>query len=124
MQRSSYADLPERFYARIRPTPVAQPRLLEFNRPLCAELRLDVGDLDSQALAGIYSGNVLPQGLEPIATAYAGHQFGQFVPQLGDGRAIILGEAQDQGGVRREIQLKGSGRTPYSRSGDGRAALG
>ncbi|MHB8476974.1 MAG: protein adenylyltransferase SelO [Steroidobacteraceae bacterium] len=124
MQRSSYADLPERFYARIRPTPVAQPRLLEFNRPLCAELRLDVGDLDSQALAGIYSGNVLPQGLVPIATAYAGHQFGQFVPQLGDGRAILLGEAQDQGGVRRDIQLKGSGRTPYSRSGDGRAALG
>jgi serine/tyrosine/threonine adenylyltransferase len=124
MQRSSYADLPERFYARIKPTPVAQPRLLEFNRPLCAELRLDVGGLDSQELAGIYSGNVLPQGLEPIAMAYAGHQFGQFVPQLGDGRAILLGEAQDQGGVRRDIQLKGSGRTPYSRSGDGRAALG
>jgi serine/tyrosine/threonine adenylyltransferase len=124
MQRSSYADLPERFYARIKPTPVAQPRLLEFNRPLCAELGLDVGGLDSQELAGIYSGNVLPQGLEPIAMAYAGHQFGQFVPQLGDGRAILLGEAQDQGGVRRDIQLKGSGRTPYSRSGDGRAALG
>ena len=124
MQRSSYADLPERFYARIKPTPVAQPRLLEFNRPLCAELGLDVGGLDSQELAGIYSGNVLPQGLEPIAMAYAGHQFGQFVPQLGDGRAILLGEAQDQRGVRRDIQLKGSGRTPYSRSGDGRAALG
>src|SRR6202041_2914448 len=124
MQRSSYAELPERFYARIKPTPVAQPRLLEFNRPLCAELGLDVGGLDSQELAGIYSGNVLPQGLEPIAMAYAGHQFGQFVPQLGDGRAILLGEAQDQRGVRRDIQLKGSGRTPYSRSGDGRAALG
>src|SRR5580692_1427582 len=124
MQRSSYADLPERFYARIKPTPVAQPRLLEFNRPLCAELQLDLGGLDSQELAGIFSGNVLPPGLEPIAMAYAGHQFGQFVPQLGDGRAILLGEAQDQGGVRRDIQLKGSGRTPYSRSGDGRAALG
>ncbi|HSY95177.1 MAG TPA: YdiU family protein, partial [Steroidobacteraceae bacterium] len=124
MQRSSYADLPERFYARIKPTPVAEPRLLEFNRPLCAELQLDVGGLDSQELAGIYSGNVLPPGLEPIAMAYAGHQFGQFVPQLGDGRAILLGEAQMEGGARRDIQLKGSGRTPFSRSGDGRAALG
>ena len=124
MQRSSYAGLPERFYARVDPTPVDKPRLLEFNRPLCAELGLDVIDLPPAELADIYSGNAVPPGLEPIAMAYAGHQFGQFVPQLGDGRAILLGEAQEQGGMRRDIQLKGSGRTPYSRSGDGRAALG
>jgi len=104
--------------------PVAKPRLLRFNRALGTELGLDDGDLDAEALAGLYSGNVIPPGVEPIAMAYAGHQFGQFVPQLGDGRAILLGEAQDLAGARRDIQLKGSGRTPYSRGGDGRAALG
>src|ERR1700692_191938 len=124
MKRSSYADLPERFYARVNPTPVDDARLLEFNRPLCAELGLDAGGLEPKELADIYSGNVVPLGLAPIAMAYAGHQFGQFVPQLGDGRAILLGEAQGRGGLRRDIQLKGSGRTPYSRSGGGRVALG
>jgi uncharacterized protein YdiU (UPF0061 family) len=124
MNRADYADLPERFFARVNPTPVEEPRLLEFNQGLAAELGLIRGDLDAGALAGIYSGNVIPQGVEPIAMAYAGHQFGHFVPQLGDGRAILLGEAYAQDGTRRDIQLKGSGRTPYSRSGDGRAALG
>jgi uncharacterized protein YdiU (UPF0061 family) len=124
MNRSSYAGLPERFFARVNPVPVAKPRLLRFNHPLGAELGLDAGDLDDEALAGLFSGNVLPQGVEPIAMAYAGHQFGQFVPQLGDGRAILLGEALDRAGVRRDIQMKGSGRTPFSRGGDGRAALG
>jgi uncharacterized protein YdiU (UPF0061 family) len=124
MNRSSYAGLPERFFARVNPTPVAEPHLLRFNHALGAELGLDAGALDDEALAGLYSGNVIPQEVEPIAMAYAGHQFGQFVPQLGDGRAILLGEALDRAGVRRDIQLKGSGRTPYSRSGDGRAALG
>jgi serine/tyrosine/threonine adenylyltransferase len=124
MRRSSYADLPERFFARINPTPVAAPRLLRFNHALGAELGLDLGDLDAAALAALFSGNVLQQGLQPIATAYAGHQFGHFVPQLGDGRALLLGEAVDRAGLRRDIQLKGSGRTPYSRGGDGRAALG
>ena len=124
MNRSSYANLPERFFARVSPTRVAMPRLLKFNQALAAELGLDTVGLDTDALAGIYSGNVLPQGVEPIAMAYAGHQFGHFVPQLGDGRAILLGEALDHAGVRRDIQLKGSGRTPYSRGGDGRAALG
>ncbi|HEY4446923.1 MAG TPA: YdiU family protein [Steroidobacteraceae bacterium] len=124
MNRSSYAGLPERFFARVHPIPVAKPRLLRFNQALGAELGLDVADLDAEALAGLFSGNVLPQGMEPIAMAYAGHQFGHFVPQLGDGRAILLGEASDRAGVRRDIQLKGSGRTPFSRSGDGRAALG
>jgi uncharacterized protein YdiU (UPF0061 family) len=124
MKRSSYANLPERFFSRLPPTPVAMPRLLKFNHALGADLGLDTGGFDAEALAGIYSGNVLPQGVEPIAMAYAGHQFGHFVPQLGDGRAILLGEALDHAGVRRDIQLKGSGRTPYSRDGDGRAALG
>src|SRR3984893_14297024 len=124
MNRSSYAGLPERFFARVNPVPVAEPRLLRFNQALGAELGLDAGDLDAEALAGLFSGNVLPQGALPIAMAYAGHQFGHFVPQLGDGRAILLGEAMDRAGVRRDIQLKGSGRTPFSRGGDGRAALG
>jgi uncharacterized protein YdiU (UPF0061 family) len=122
MNRSSYARLPERFFARIDPTPVAAPRLLKFNHSLAATLSLGV--LGNEALAGLYSGNAVPKDLQPIAMAYAGHQFGHFVPQLGDGRAILLGEAQDGEGARYDIQLKGSGRTPYSRGGDGRAALG
>jgi serine/tyrosine/threonine adenylyltransferase len=124
MNRSSYAALPERFFARINPTPVAAPRLIRFNHALGTELGLDMDGLDAAALAGLFSGNVLQEGLQPIAMAYAGHQFGHFVPQLGDGRALLLGEAIDRGGARRDIQLKGSGRTPYSRGGDGRAALG
>jgi uncharacterized protein YdiU (UPF0061 family) len=103
---------------------VAKPQLLRFNHALALELQLDVEGLDADALAGIFSGNIVPQGVEPLAMAYAGHQFGHFVPQLGDGRAILLAEAIDRGGRRRDIQLKGSGRTPYSRGGDGRAALG
>jgi serine/tyrosine/threonine adenylyltransferase len=124
MNRSSYAALPERFFAQIAPTPVAAPRLLKFNRALAEELKLDCGGLDSEALARLYSGNAVPPELTPIAMAYAGHQFGHFVPQLGDGRAILLGQSVDRAGLRRDIQLKGSGRTPYSRGGDGRAALG
>src|SRR6202034_2324206 len=109
MNRSSYARLPERFFARVNPTPVAKPRLLKFNQALGTDLGLDLGGLDAEALAELFSGNRISQGSEPIAMAYAGHQFGHFVPQLG---------------VRRDIQLKGSGRTPFSRGGDGRAALG
>jgi uncharacterized protein YdiU (UPF0061 family) len=124
MNRTSYSGLPERFFARLNPTPVAKPQLLRFNHALALELRLDIDGLDADALAGIFSGNVIPQGMEPIAAAYAGHQFGHFVPQLGDGRAILLAEAIDRSGMRRDIQLKGAGRTPYSRGGDGRAALG
>ena len=103
MNRSSYAGLPERFFARVNPVPVAKPRLLRFNQALGAELGLDIGGLDAGALAGIFSGNVIPRGAEPIAMAYAGHQFGHFVPQLGDGRAILLGEVQDRAGRRRDI---------------------
>jgi serine/tyrosine/threonine adenylyltransferase len=106
------------------PVPVANPRLIKFNRELATELGLEWRSLDDSALAQIFSGNSVPEGADPVATAYAGHQFGQFVPRLGDGRAILLGEVIDRGGVRRDIQLKGSGRTPYSRGGDGRAALG
>jgi serine/tyrosine/threonine adenylyltransferase len=121
---SSYASLPERFFARVQPTRVAAPHLIKLNQALATDLNIDVSALDAAALANLFSGNVLPQGAVPIALVYAGHQFGHFVPQLGDGRAILLGEMRDRSGVLRDIQLKGCGRTPYSRSGDGRAALG
>jgi uncharacterized protein YdiU (UPF0061 family) len=121
---NSYLGLPEQFFARLAPTPVRGPQLIRFNRPLSAELGLALDQLDDAALASLFSGNLLPQQAEPIALAYAGHQFGQFVPQLGDGRAILLGEVVDTHGVRRDIQLKGAGPTPFSRNGDGRAALG
>lgn len=121
---NSYAALPERFFARLDPIPVAEPRLIQFNTALATELGLEWASLDGAALAAIFSGNAIPEGAEPMALAYAGHQFGQFVPQLGDGRAILLGEVMDRSGNRRDIQFKGSGRTPYSRNGDGRAGLG
>jgi len=121
---NSYARLPEHFFARIDPTPVAKPRLIALNRPLAQDLGLDIDAIDGDALAQILGGNIIPSGGEPISTAYAGHQFGSFVPQLGDGRAILIGEVFDRSGVRRDIQLKGAGRTPFSRRGDGRAALG
>ena len=124
MNPSSYASLPERFFARVQPTQVAAPHLIKLNQALATDLNIDVSALDAAALANLFSGNVLPQGAVPIALVYAGHQFGHFVPQLGDGRAILIGEMRDRSGVLRDIQLKGSGRTPYSRSGDGRAALG
>jgi uncharacterized protein YdiU (UPF0061 family) len=120
----SYARLPERFFARVTPTPVAQPRLVQINRPLARELGWDIDALDEQTLASLLGGEAVPDGAEPISMAYAGHQFGVFVPRLGDGRAILLGELGAGAGVRREVQLKGAGRTPYSRQGDGRAALG
>ncbi len=124
MFSNSYASLPDGFYTRIDPVPVANPRLIQFNGVLATELGLEWRSLDGASLGAIFSGNCVPEGADPVATAYAGHQFGHFVPQLGDGRAILLGEVIDRAGVRRDIQLKGSGRTPYSRGGDGRAALG
>src|ERR1700692_2335052 len=120
----SYARLPVHFFTRVDPTRVADPTLIAFNSALASELGLDVQGLDARALAEIFSGNRAVPGTLPIAMVYAGHQFGQFVSQLGDGRAILMGEVRDRFGRRRDIQLKGSGRTPYSRSGDGRAALG
>ena len=120
---NSYARLPQQFFARVAPTPVAEPWLIKLNKPLAEELGLDVATLEREG-AEIFSGNRLPAGADPIAMAYAGHQFGTFVPQLGDGRAILLGEVIDRNGKRRDIQLKGPGQTPFSRRGDGRAALG
>jgi len=121
---NSYARLPDRFYARLAPTPVTTPKLVKLNRPLALQLGLDAEALASPEGVAMLAGNTLPPGAEPIALAYAGHQFGNFVPQLGDGRALLLGEVIDNTGVRRDIQLKGSGPTPFSRRGDGRAALG
>jgi uncharacterized protein YdiU (UPF0061 family) len=121
---SQYAALPEHFFARLAPTPVTQPRLIQFNQALAEELGLDTRNIADEQLAAIFSGNLVPEGANPIAMAYAGHQFGGFVPQLGDGRAILLGEVRDNAGQWRDVHLKGSGRTPYSRGGDGRAALG
>ncbi|MDQ3170283.1 MAG: YdiU family protein [Acidobacteriota bacterium] len=119
----TYASLPEIFHSEIAPTPVRDPRLVAFNRPLAEELGLDPDALNTPDGAAIFAGNVLPPGSQPIAQAYAGHQFGGFTT-LGDGRAILLGEQVTPSGERFDIQLKGPGRTPYSRGGDGRAALG
>jgi uncharacterized protein YdiU (UPF0061 family) len=121
---NTYARLPDRFYARVAPTKVGAPRVVKVNRPLAALLGADADQLASDVGAAFLSGNEIPAGAEPLALAYAGHQFGGFVPQLGDGRAILLGEVVGADGRRRDIQLKGSGRTPFSRGGDGRAALG
>src|SRR4051794_19120435 len=121
---NTYARLPDRFYARLAPTPVPTPRLVRLNRELAVQLRLDPDWLAGPEGIEMLAGNRVPDRAEPIALAYAGHQFGFFVPQLGDGRAILLGEVVDRDGVRRDIQLKGSGPTPFSRRGDGRAALG
>jgi uncharacterized protein YdiU (UPF0061 family) len=121
---NTYARLPERFYARLDPTPVAAPRLIKVNVGLAEVLGLDPDALASERGVAILAGNCVANGAEPLAQAYAGHQFGHFVPQLGDGRAILLGEVVARDGVRYDIQLKGSGPTPFSRAGDGRAALG
>jgi uncharacterized protein YdiU (UPF0061 family) len=121
---NSYARLPARLFARLDPMPVAAPHLVRLNADLAANLGLDPEELASPEGVEILAGNRVPEGAMPIALAYAGHQFGHFVPQLGDGRAILLGEIVGRDGLRRDIQLKGSGRTPFSRSADGRAALG
>jgi serine/tyrosine/threonine adenylyltransferase len=121
---NSYARLPNRFYARLDPVPVAAPRLVRLNTALARQLGIDPDDLASPDGVAVLAGNAVPPGAEPMALAYAGHQFGHFVPQLGDGRACLLGEVVGRDGIRRDIQLKGSGPTPFSRAGDGRAALG
>src|SRR5580658_7426391 len=121
---NTYARLPQHFYARIDPTPVAAPRLIKLNVELARHLNLDPGALATPQGVQILAGNRVADGSEPLAQAYAGHQFGHFVPQLGDGRANLLGEVIGRDGVRYDIQLKGSGPTPFSRRGDGRAALG
>jgi uncharacterized protein YdiU (UPF0061 family) len=121
---NTYARLPERFYARVDPTPVAAPRLVKLNVELAQSLGLDPNALATSQGVDILAGNRVAEGSEPLAIAYAGHQFGHFVPQLGDGRANLLGEVVGLDGARYDIQLKGSGPTPFSRPGDGRAALG
>src|SRR3954467_1828812 len=121
---NSYARLPDRFYARVLPARFPAPRLIRLNRELAALLGLDPDWLQSSEGLEVLSGQRVANGSEPIALAYAGHQFGSFVPQLGDGRAILLGEVVAPDGRRRDLQLKGAGRTPFSRGGDGRAALG
>ncbi len=119
---NSYAALPDAFYSKLSPTSVKAPKLLAFNKNLAASLGIKY--TDDTTLTQVFSGNSLPQNADPLAQLYAGHQFGNYNPQLGDGRAILLGEVFDPNGLRRDIQLKGSGRTPYSRGGDGRAWLG
>ena len=121
---NSYARLPGRFAVRTAPVPVRSPRLVALNHRLADSLGLDAGWLASPQGVAVLAGNAVPEGAEPIALAYAGHQFGGFVPQLGDGRAVLLGEVVGRDGTRRDVQLKGSGPTPFSRRGDGRAALG
>lgn len=121
---NSFARELQGLYVPWQPATVPAPRLLYLNASLCADLGLDAGALDGPAGAAMFAGNVLPDGAEPLAQAYAGHQFGSFSPQLGDGRALLLGELVDRQGCRRYIAFKGSGRTPFARGGDGKAAIG
>ncbi|UJF27519.1 YdiU family protein [Planococcus sp. 107-1] len=120
---NSYARLPQAFFTKLKPHPVAAPELVLFNTPLAEELGLDGEMLQTEEGTAIFAGNEIPEGAAPLAQAYAGHQFGNLT-MLGDGRAVLLGEQLTPNGRRFDIQLKGAGRTPYSRGGDGRAALG
>ena len=122
--QNTFARLPETFFARVDPSPVSAPEWIALNRPLAEELGLDLERLDSDEGLAILSGNIVPEGAEALAAAYSGHQFGGFSPVLGDGRAILLGEVVHRDGGHRDLQLKGSGPTPFSRRGDGRSALG
>ncbi len=121
---NSFVQLPDRFYTRMAPTPVPSPALIKVNEPLAALLNIDPAWLASADGINTVAGNHVPTGAEPLASVYAGHQFGNWNPQLGDGRALLLGEVIGTDGERYDIQLKGSGPTPYSRGGDGRAPLG
>lgn len=121
---NAYADLPSSFYSLVQPTHVDNPKRIKVNHCLANELSLDVKALGSATGTSMFAGNIVPPTAKPLAQAYAGHQFGHFNPQLGDGRAILLGDIIDCYGKPRDIQLKGAGPTMYSRSGDGRAAIG
>jgi hypothetical protein len=120
---NTYARLPEAFYRRVQPTPLRSPYLVSFNSAAAELINLDAGEASKPEFIEYFTGNKLLPGSEPLAAIYAGHQFGSFVPQLGDGRAILLGETINSAGQRCEIQLKGAGITPFSRMGDGRAVL-
>lgn len=121
---NTYARLPDGFFARVNPDKAPAPELIKLNTELATQLGLDADWLASEAGVAMLSGAAVAEGSEPLAMAYAGHQFGGWSPQLGDGRAHLLGEVIGPDGVRRDIQLKGSGATPFSRNGDGKAALG
>lgn len=121
---NTYARLPEAFFHAVEPAPVASPKLIRVNLELAERLGIPEAWLRSEAGLSALSGNRIAEGSTPIAMAYSGHQFGSFNPQLGDGRALLLGETVGKDGVRYDVQLKGSGRTPFSRRGDGRSALG
>ena len=121
---NSFAREMEGFYSAARPAPAQEPRLVAFNRELAETLGIDASALEGERGARVFTGQELLPGAEPIAQAYAGHQFGHFVPQLGDGRALLLGEVVDRDGQRRDVQLKGSGPTHFSRGGDGLSPLG
>lgn len=121
---NSYSKLPRYFFSLINPSPVKKPKLIKLNESLASEFGLDIKKLKSKQGVEFFAGNYIPNQAEPIANVYAGHQFGHFVPQLGDGRAVLIGEIINANGKRYDIQLKGSGQTPYSRRGDGRSALG
>lgn len=121
---TTYTQLPAPFYAKALPSVAVEPHLIAFNEELANQLGIERGDATEADLAALFSGAVLPEGASPIATVYAGHQFGHPVPRLGDGRAILLGEVVGRDGLRRDVQLKGAGQTPFSRGGDGRAPLG
>ena len=120
---NTYTELPQVLFSKTSPTPVTQPEVVLFNDKLAEEIGLNLSDMSKEVRADLFAGNFVPEGTEPFAQAYAGHQFGNFT-MLGDGRAIVLGEHLTPSGQRLDLQLKGSGRTPYSRGGDGRAALG
>ena len=120
---NSYADLPKLFFTRQISTPVSSPKLIILNHPLSTSLGLNIKSLESNDSIAVFGGNQMPEGALPLAQAYAGHQFGHFT-MLGDGRALLLGEQITSKGERFDIQLKGSGRTHYSRGGDGRAGVG
>jgi len=120
---STYAELPAVFFSKHPPSPVSAPEIVIFNEKLAEEIGLDLSGMNGEERTKLLSGNLVPEGVEPLAQAYAGHQFGNFT-MLGDGRAILLGEHLSPSGQRLDLQFKGSGRTPYSRGGDGRAALG
>lgn len=121
---NSYTRLPAQAYHRQHPATVPAPGLIRVNRPLAEQLGIDADWLASEDGVAMLAGNAVPPGADPIATVYAGHQFGSYNPQLGDGRALLLGEVIDRQGERYDLQLKGSGRTPYSRGGDGKSPLG
>jgi uncharacterized protein YdiU (UPF0061 family) len=121
---NSYARELEGAYIGWQATPAPAPRMIRFNRPLAVELGLDADLLDGDLGARVFAGNQVPPGAQPIALVYAGHQFGGFAPRLGDGRALLVGELALRDGRRRDLQLKGSGPTPFARGGDGKATLG